>query len=52
MKAVDKRIDESVLWWFGYGERMKNDRIVKRVYVGEYAGRLWKKWINTVEDCL
>ena len=51
MKAVDKRIDESVLWWFGYGERMKNDRIVKRVYVGECAGshsvgRPWKRWMD------
>ena len=36
---------------------MKNDRIAKRVYVGEYAGsrsvgRPWKRWIDTVKDCL
>ena len=36
---------------------MENDRIAKRIYVGEYAGsravdRSWKIWINTVKDCL
>ena len=35
---------------------MENDRI-KRVYVGEHAGsrsvgRLWKRWIDTMKDCL
>ena len=35
---MDERIDEGVLWWFGHVERMENDRIVKRTYVGEYAG--------------
>ena len=34
MKGVDERIDEGVLWWFSYVERMENDRIAKRVYVG------------------
>ena len=32
-KGVDERIDEGVLRWLGYGERMENDRIAKRVYV-------------------
>ena len=37
-------------------ERMENDRIAKRVYVGEIAGnrsegRPWKRWITTVKDC-
>ena len=36
---------------------MKNDRIANRVYVGECAGsrsvgRLQKRWIDTVKDCL
>ena len=36
---------------------MEIDRIVKRVYVGECAGsgsvgRLWKRLIDTVKDCL
>ena len=36
---------------------MENDRIAKRVYVGECAGsrsvgRPRKRWINTVKDCL
>ena len=26
--------DEGVLWWFGHMERMENDRIAKRVFVG------------------
>ena len=33
-KCVDERIDEGVLRWFGHVERMENDRIAKRVYVG------------------
>ena len=37
--------------------RMENDRIAKRVYVGECAGsclvdRTWKRWIDTVKECL
>ena len=36
---------------------MERDRIAKRVYVGECAGsrsvgRLWKRWIDTVKECL
>ena len=47
MKDVDKKTD-SVLQWFGHVERMENDRIDKRVYVGECAGshsvgRPWKR---------
>ena len=38
-------------------ERMENDKIAKRVYVGDCAGsrlidRLQKRWIDTVKDCL
>ena len=38
-------------------ERLEKDRIAKRVYVGECAhsysvGRLKKRWIDTVKDCL
>ena len=32
-----ERIDESVLRWLGHVGRMENDRITKRVYVGECA---------------
>ena len=51
-KVVDKRIDEDVLQWFGHV-----DRIAKRVYVGKCAGscsvgRLWKRLIDPVKDCL
>ena len=41
MKAVDKRIDEGVLKWFGHVKKMGNNSIAKKVY-----------WINTVKDCL
>ena len=37
-KGVDERICEGVLRWFGHMETMENDRIAKRVYVGECAG--------------
>ena len=37
-KGVSKKIDEGVLRCFGHVERMQNDRIAKRVYVGECAG--------------
>ena len=47
MKGLMKASYHGLAMWRGW-----SDRIAKRVYVGEYAGRLWKKWINTVEDCL
>ena len=54
---MDKRIDEDVFWWFGCVERMEKDRIAKRIYVEESAGshsvgRLWKRWIDIVKNCL
>ena len=57
MKGVNKIIYEGVLRWFGHVERMENNRIAKRVYVGESAGsrsvsRPWKRLINTEKDCL
>ena len=36
-KGVGEKID-GVLRWFFYVEKMENDRIAKRVYVGECAG--------------
>ena len=55
-KGVDEKI-EDVLPWFGHVERMENDIISKRVYVGECAGsrsvgRARKRWIDTVKDNL
>ena len=35
---INERIDEGVLRWFGHVKRMENDRIAKRIYVGECAG--------------
>ena len=45
------------LLWFGHVEIIENERITKRVYVGDYAGsrsfgRLRKRWIDTVKVCL
>ena len=37
-KGADEKIDESVLRWFGYVERIEDGRIAKRVYVDECAG--------------
>ena len=56
-KGLDQRIDERVLRWFGHVERMERDMIIKRVYVGKFAGscsvgRPRKKWIDTVKECL
>ena len=31
---MDEKIDDVIHRWFGYVERMENDRIAKRVYVG------------------
>ena len=39
-KGVDERIEEDVLHWFSHVERMENDRIAKRLYVGEFAGSI------------
>ena len=36
-KGGDERI-EDVLQWFSHVERMENERIAKRLYVGEFAG--------------
>ena len=56
-KVIDERIDEGVLRWFDYEERMQKNRIAKRVCVGECAGirslgRSRKRWMDTVKDCL
>ena len=47
---------KGVLLWFANVERIENDRIANRFYVGEYAGShsvgmLRKRWIDTVKDC-
>ena len=54
VKGMDERIDEGVLLLFGHVER---DRIAKRVYVGEWGGSRsvgspWKRWIDSVKECL
>ena len=47
-KGLDKKIDNIILRLFSHMERMENDGIAKKVYVGECAGihsvgRLWKR---------
>ena len=54
MKGVIENIDGGVFPGFSHVE---NDRIAKRVYVGEctgshLVGRLQKRWIDTVKECL
>ena len=46
-KGLEERIDEDVLQWFIYVERMKNES--KRVYVGECAGShsVGRQWIES-----
>ena len=53
---MDEKID-GVLQWFSHVERMENDRIAKRVYVGVCVGshsvdRMRKRLIYTMKDCL
>ena len=38
-KGVDEMIEEDVFHWFSHVERMENDRIAWRLYLGEFAGR-------------
>ena len=37
-KMVDERSDDNVLRWFEHIERMGNDKIAKRVYIGKRYG--------------
>ena len=56
-KGVDEKIDEGVFRWSDHVIRMENDRIAKRVYVGECddsrsVGRPRKRWIDSMKDSL
>ena len=42
-KGVDERIEGGVLHWFSHEERMENNRIGKRLYVGEFTARQPRK---------
>ena len=55
-KGVEEKIDEGVLRWFSHMERWRRKGLL-RAYVGECAGshsvgRLQKRWIDTVKECL
>ena len=59
--GVTKGVDEKGLTKVfsdgsGMWKKKENDRIAKRVFVGECAGshsvsRPWKRWIDTVKEC-
>ena len=44
-KGMEEKIDNIVLRCFGHVERMENDRIAKRVYVGECA--VVAQWVGS-----
>ena len=46
-KGLDERIDEGVLQWFSHVERMERVRTSS-----SSVGRPWKRWIDTVTECL
>ena len=49
-KGLDEKIDEGVLRWFGHVERIENNRIAKRVYVGQcICSRINAKKRNIME---
>ena len=55
--SLHEGIDEDVLRWYDHVEGMERDRITKRVYVRECVdsrsmGSPWKRWIDTVKECL
>ena len=55
--SVSQRMDQGVLRWFGHVERMRNERLVKRVYDPEVRGvrrrgRPRKSWMNGVKETL
>ena len=56
-EGLDERIDEGCFPAVRHVERMENDKIAKKVYVGEWVGSLsvdrsQKRWIDTMKDCL
>ena len=53
-KGVDEKTDESVLRWLGHVEIMENDKITKKLYVGESAGSssVSRPRIDITKDCL
>ena len=48
----DERIDEGVLRWFGYFERMEKNRLRGECAGSCSVGRLRKRWIDIMKDCL
>ena len=45
MKGVDERMEEGVLHWFGYDERIENYKIAKRMYVEDVQVLAQLVWI-------
>ena len=52
-KGLGERIDEGILQWLSYVERMERDRIAEGECSGSRSvGRPWKRWIDIVKECL
>ena len=54
-EEMSKRVDQKVLKWFGYVQRMGDERLTKKVYnsevVGERGvGRPRYRWIDGVKE--
>ena len=54
---MGENIDENAFRWFTHVEGMETDIITKGMYVGEctdsrFVVRPWKRWIDTVKNCL
>ena len=56
MHGLKSYARKSVFSWFAHSERMENDGIARRVYVGDVGshlvGRPQKWWIDSVNGCL
>merc|ERR1712002_346574 len=55
--GVSERMDQGILRWFRHVERMRNERLVKRVYDLEVRGvrrrgSPRKSWMNSVNETL
>ena len=50
MKEVDKRIDETVLWWFSHTVEMDNNGIIKIVYMGQCMEKCSVGSLHTIKQ--
>ena len=55
--GVDDRMDQGVIRWFGYYERMNEERLASRVYELDVRGirrrgRHRREWMDSAKDVL